>query len=172
MEVKILNKELRKRAVDNGLCQQWQNEWLCDWDLKKMVAQFYRGIDFFLQKRFISNDFIKENFEKQFLRENGIIVDDKYSLLNPEYAIFLGNSSSTIRYNGRNVSTIYITDNSSVKILAKTRSVTIVHLLGSAFCETEQDDTATIVVIVHSELARIAVSKNTKVRYELDYLKV
>ena len=67
-----------------GLCNQWQMEWSIDWNNDRMISQFYRGIDFYLKTRFVDRQFIKENFDIGLLRKNGILVDDTYSLINPE----------------------------------------------------------------------------------------
>lgn len=171
MDKKELNNELRTQAINNGLCAMWQKEWKNDWDLDKMVSQFYRGIDFFLDKRFVSDAFIKDNFEKDFLRKNGILVDDTYSLLNPSKAILIGNSQSNIRYNNYKVSTIYIIDNSKAKIIAKGHSAVIVHLLGSPQVEVEQKEHGNVLIINHSKESVIISDDGIKIKEEFDYLK-
>lgn len=166
-----LNKELRDSAIRYGLCNQWQNEWRKDWDKDKMVSRFYKGIDFYLKNRFVSNDFIKNNFDLNFLRNKGILVDDTYSLLNPENAILIGNSSSNIRFNGRNISTLYILDKSKAKITAKGKSFVMVHLLGMSELEAEQESGAEVVAIVHSTDCVVSSDSGVKIKYELDYLR-
>lgn len=159
-----LNERLRKAAIDCGLCEQWQHEWENDWDSTKMISQFYRGIDFFLDKRFISNEFIKENFDKDFLRKWGILVDDTYSLLNARHAILIGDSTSTIRINNHNVSEIYVIDNSKAKIIAKDNAKVIVRLLGKAQIEVEKKGSANVTVINHSKDSVIISNDNIKIR--------
>ena len=171
MNKKELNKELRTQAINNGLCAMWQKEWKKDWDLDKMISQFYRGIDFFLDKRFVSNNFIKENFDRDFLRKNGILVDDTYSLLNPRNAILIGESQSTIRFNNYMVTTIYVIDNSKAKILAKGHSSVIVHLLGNPQVEVEQKEHGNVLIINHSKESVIISDDGIKIKEEFDYLK-
>lgn len=171
MEILELNKELRTQAINNGLCAMWQKEWKEDWDLDKMISQFYRGIDFFLDKRFVSNNFIKENFDRDFLRKNGILVDDTYSLLNPRNAILIGESQSTIRFNNYMVATIYVIDNSKAKILAKGHSSVIVHLLGTPQVEVEQKEHGNVLIINHSKESVIISDDGIKIKEEFDYLK-
>lgn len=171
MNKKELNKELRAQAINNGLCAMWQKEWKEDWDLDKMISQFYRGIDFFLDKRFVSNNFIKENFDRYFLRKNGILVDDTYSLLNPRNAILIGESQSTIRFNNYMVTTIYVIDNSKAKILAKGHSSVIVHLLGNPQVEVEQKEHGNVLIINHSKESVIISDDGIKIKEEFDYLK-
>ena len=166
---KEINKELRDFAVSNGLCQEWQDMWEEDWNYEKMIEMFWNGIDFFLAKRFVDNDYINNNFDKDFLRDNGIIVDDKYSLLNPKNAIIIGDSTSVVRVNGYKASTIYALDNCHLKVTSKNRSFVIVHVLGKAKVDTSKYDLSRLVVILHSREA--TVTGNAIVREEYDYLK-
>ena len=165
------NRELRNSAVMCGLCNQWQMEWSIDWDYDRMISQFYRGIDFYLKTRFIDRQFIKEHFDIDLLRKNGILVDDTYSLSNPEKAILIGNSSSTIRVNGNKHSVIYLTDNAEVKITAKNRSFVIVHALDSATITAQQSESARLIVIKHSYNLTILPGTNAVVKEEYGYLK-
>lgn len=168
---KELNKELREFAISNGLCNKWQREWREDWDKDKMVSQFYRGIDFYIKNRFVSNDFLKNSFDVEFLRSKGILVDDTYSLLNPENAILIGKSSSNIRFNDRNISTLYILDKSKAKITAKGKSFVMVHLFGMAEVEAEQESGGEVVAIVHSTDCVVSSDSGVKIKYEFDYLR-
>ena len=163
---KELNKSLREMTISCGLCQQWQGEWKQDWNLDKMVSQFYRGIDFFISKRFMPNGFIKGNFDRDFLRENGVLVDDEYSLLCPRNAILIGKSKSNIRFNAYNTGTLYILDESVAKVTAKGGAFVMVHVYGKAQLEAEQTDKARIVVVNHSEESIIIAADNVKVREE------
>ena len=172
MELNTLNKSLRKDAIGFGLCQQWQGEWKSDWDKQKMVDKFFQGMDFCLKHRFPTNQFIKDNFDLDFRRKSNVLVDDKYSLLNPARALILGESESTIRMNARNSSTIYIRDNSHVKLLASGSSFVIVHLLDSAQIEVETKDNPHVVVITHSKDATLITDcQDVVYKEEYDWLK-
>lgn len=171
MSEKELNEQLRSKAVENGLCDQWQAEWKKDWDVDKMVRQFYRGIDFFLKTKFISNSFIVKNFDRAFLRKNGIIVDDAYSLVNPKMSIVCGDSKSTVRVNDYTVSVLYVTDSSDVTVIAKGHSMIIVHVLGNASVYARNEGNASITVLRHSTSCSVMAVSGVKVRDELDYLQ-
>lgn len=171
MNEKQLNDELRRTAIRNGLCEQWQGYWKKDWSLQKMAERFFTGIDFYLKNRFVTNDMFKSCFDKSFLRENGILVDDEYSLLNPTKAIAIGKSKSTIRYNSNNVASLYIVDESEVKIVAKGNSFVIVHLLDSTRATISQEGKAEVIAIIHSPSAKVYTDDTITIKYELDYLK-
>ena len=161
MEIKQINDQLRNDAIKFGLCQQWQDEWKEDWSQEKMVEKMFKGIDFCLKYRYPSNQFIKDNFDLDFRRKSNVLVDDRYSLLNPPYALILGDSKATIRLNGRKSSIIYIHDWSRVELYASGSSFAIVHLLGDSRIEVEKKDRAHIAVISHSNDARLFASDPT-----------
>lgn len=169
MNEKIINKLLKEKAIDCGLCDQWKKEWEQDWDFEKLANQFYRGLDFYLKTRFIPTKFFKESFDIDFLRKNGILVDDKYSLLNPENAILIGNSNGTVRMNGFKATNVYVVDKSHLKIIAKNRSFVIVHALDRCVINASKNDLAHLVVIKHSP--DVKVEGNAIVKEEYDYLK-
>lgn len=176
-----LNTFIRNAAIDNGLCQAWRTDWYQDWSKQKLINKFYRGIDFFLEKRFITNQFIKEAMPLPLLRDNAILVDDNYSIINPcqrdekmYYAITLGNTNTNIRLNNRNIATCYICDNSKVNIYARHNSYVLVHLLHNATLIARTFDEAKVTILVHSEDATYAVfgsEDSFRVKKELDYLK-
>lgn len=171
MDVKAINEILRDDAISNGLCAQWQSDWREDWDAQKMVDKYKEGIDFCIKHGYPGNEFIKQNFPKELLRENAVLVDDRWSLLNQKTCVLLGNSESTIRYNGRTVGSVYVKDNSRCTITAKVFSFCLVHAFDNARINCEATEQAAIVIIKHSE--KVIVDKsmgNIRVRKELDYL--
>lgn len=171
MENSELNKQLREAAIKNGLCEQWQGYWRRDWDFEKMVERFFTGIDFFLKNRFISNYMFKDGFSKDFLRKHAVLVDDEYSLLNPEKSILIGKSQSNMRFNGRTIATSYIVDQSVGNITAKGKAFVLIHLLDDAHVNVIQQDSAEVVVIIHSPTCKVTTSDTITIKYELDYLR-
>ena len=166
-EINALNKEIRDMAVSCGLCGQWQDEWKYDWDIDRMFSQFYRGMDFFIDKRFVSAEYIKQNFDRDILRQNGVIVDDEFSLMNPNNAILIGESKANVRMNGFKATTIYVTDKGKLKVTGKNKSFAMIHAYGNARIEAKTYDAATIVVIRHSENVSVSADEKVKVKDEI-----
>lgn len=158
-------------AIGCGLCEEWQLLWSEDWNEKRMITMFYKGIDFFFDKRFMSNDFIKDSFDTDFLRENGILVDDKRSLLNPKHACILGESDASMRFNALHFGEVYVADNSHLHLLAKDNAFVIVRLIGNAQAVIERTDSAKVKVIRHDITTKVQASDGVKVVKELDWLK-
>ena len=166
-----LNRDLRDQAVQLGLCQDWQKLWNKDWSREKMVERMFKGLDFCLKYHYPSNDFILKHFDRDFLRQSNVFVNDKYSVCNPKHGLILGDSEVTVRYNAWGNGAIHVRDNSTAKIFARNKSFVIVHLYEKAYVSAEQIDKATIVLIKHSPDVTIVANSNIKIKEEYDYLK-
>ncbi len=171
MNTTELSKTLRESARQNGLCDEWYNEWEDDSSAETLAAKMYKGLDFCILHHWPSNDFIKENFSQDFRHKVNVYVDDRHSALNPRQTLILGKSDITIRYNAANHGEVYIRDNSIVKLTAKNRSFVIVHLYEKACISTEQKDSAKIVMIKHSHDVTITHESSGDIKEEYDYLK-
>lgn len=166
-----LNKYLKEKAVELGLCQDWQNQWKQDWSQKKMINKFYEGIDFCLKNNFPSDDFIRSYFPPKILHDNGVYINDAYSGLNHTCSIIKKNSVITLRYNASNVGTVYVTDSSKLNLTAKNRSYIIVHALDDAIVTAQAFDDAKIVVIQHSATASVYSTGNVQMEKEFGWLE-
>lgn len=168
----VKNKELRDKAIELGLCDQWQGLWSNDWNDSKMIAKFKEGIDFCLAKDFPSVEYIKSHFNKQELRNGGVFVDDKRSVLNARMIVVRGLSDITARYNGNTVAEVYVTDNSKLRLYAKNHCHVILHILGNTQVYISQEDDAKVLAIRHSNACGVHVVKGSVTeREEFNYLK-
>ena len=129
---------------------------------EKEIYLIKKGADYFL---------IKENFSVDTLRQNNVLVDDKWSLINPVYAALIGNSKCTIRYNGRVSGRVYVMEGVSVKILAHNRSFVIVHSFGKTNIECKASDSAMIKIIHHWVKSEVKKDGFVTELEELDYLR-
>lgn len=161
-----LNKELRDTAIGYGLCQQWQDEWNRDYTDKELIGKFFDGMDFCIEHGYPTNEFIKKNFGKDFLRENNVLVDDKYSLLNPTNTAVFGDSVATARYNAFHSGRIWCKDNAKVNVMASGYSFVIVHAFGSAVINVTANDSSKIVLVRHSASCETHCKGNIIVREE------
>ena len=172
MDVKSLNNALRDEAITMGLCAGWQRMWKKGWDRTELIQKYKEGIDFCIQHDYPKNDFIKKNFTRDLLRENGILVDDERSLLNKRMCVLQGASEAIVRYNAWNVGTVYIRHNSHAIVTAKNMAFVIVRLFDNAEVECSTQDKASIVVLRHNEKTKVLKHEgNVKITDEFDYLK-
>ncbi len=166
------NSELRDKAISLGLCDLWQELWSKDWDDMKMIERYKEGIDFCLANDFPSVEYIKSHFSKEDLRKGGLFMDDKRSVLNEKMIVVRGSSDITARYNGDTVAEVYITDSATLKVYAKNHCHVILHIIGNAQVDIQQEDDATVLAIRHSKTCEIHVTKGSVTeREEYTYLK-
>jgi len=171
MDNKQLNTLLRKEAVSLRICDKVLGQWDADKGDCELVAMGYRNIDFLLKHHWPSNQTLKNIWSADFLRSNGVFVDDRWSANNIENSLILGNSKVTMRYNGWNIGRVYVRDNSQVSISAKNKSTVIVHAFDKAWIGVEQYDEARVVIIRHSENVVVAQHIGmANVKDELGYL--
>ena len=158
-----LNTELKEKAIAVGLCEQWQSEWTKSWTPKKMVEKYFEGINFCAENHYPDKEFIKQAFERKFLRKNNVLVDDEYSLLNPEQAMIMGTSKSNIRFNGTTLGRIHVQGDSDVKVYAKNRCHVMLHVWDKAQVKIETEDRATVIVIRHSPDTVVIAEKDIRI---------
>lgn len=165
------NEELRSKAISLGLCEQWQGYWKKDWDDRKMIERYKEGIDFCLANDFPSVEYIKSHFSKEDLRNGGLFMDDKRSVLNERLIVIRGFSDIHARYNGNTVAEIYITDSSTLKLSAKNDCHVIVHVWGNAQVDISQEDNAMVLAIKHTVTCNVQTNKgNATLKEEREVL--
>lgn len=116
MDNKELNRYLRSEARVMGLCDQWYDGWEKDSTRQELIEKYVRGIDFCISHDFPCLDFIRENFPRFQLRENGIYVDEGGVIERAGVVIVLGDSDLVVRVSGFMVCTLYVRHGSHVDV--------------------------------------------------------
>jgi len=166
-----INERLRQEALSLGICDKALGLWDKDLNDGALIELGYRNIDFLLKHHWPANETLKSIWSKDFLRSNGVFVDDRWSVNNAERGLVLGGSKATMRYNGWTVGRVYARDDSQVIVSAKNKSTVFVHAFEKAWIGIEQHDSASVVVIRHSD--SVVVSQNcgfSKIIDEFTYL--
>lgn len=162
-----LNEILRTKAIQLGLCQQWQDDWKDDWSKDEMFSKFFEGIDFCIANSYPSVEFIKKYFTKDELIRHNALVDIDRSILNVREAAVFGSSNVIARYNGRSGGRIYVKDNASLNVIAHNASHVIIHVIGSARVNASCHESARVVIIKHSKDCEINTSgENIEIKEE------
>ena len=151
MDKKQRNTLLRAEALSLGICDKVLGQWGADKSDRELVALGYSNIDFLLKHHWPANNTLKNIWPVDYLRSNGVFVDDRWSVNNPENSLVLGESKVTMRYNGWNIGRVYVRDNTQTYITAKNKSTVFVHAFENACVHVEQYDDARVVIIRHSE---------------------
>jgi hypothetical protein len=155
--MKELSIELRDMARKAGLCDKWFGEWDDDSNNEVLFDKYKRGIDFSIDKDWISNDFIKSHWDKETLQSYNIFVDDKGIKTENEKGIIIINGDSDIEmeYGNFDTADIYIRHTSNVKINALGFSRIMVNIYDDAIVEINCSEMAKVYVYKHSKKCNI-----------------
>lgn len=164
-----------------GLCNDWQNNvWNREMSQDELVGLFKRGLDFCIKHRWPSKSFITQNFQQDFLRHHGILVDDTRSypvrdenrrLIYIKEYVLLGKSNVTIRYTFRpHMCNVWACDKSTVKVDVKYGAYALVHLFDNATADIRTDLVSKVTVIRHSPDNKVKKEGIVVVKDEFHYL--
>jgi len=170
MTTKELNSVLREEGRFLGMCDEFYNDkW--NFSQEQLVQRMFKGIDFCLQHHWPSNEFIKKNFGRDFLRSHGVFVDDEYSVCNVQESLVLGGSNIRYRYSGRYYGNIRVRDLSKAHITARGDGLILIHLFERSCVNVKISERAKVSVIKHSPDVIVTASEGVRILEEFDYLK-
>lgn len=115
------SEELRNEAIGYGLCEEWQKRFGRNATDQEMIELYKEGIDFCINHRFPSAEYIEKNFDKELLVDNGIFVNSTLERLpmcnndKNEY-VFVGSTKAKISIKGHRVVTLWLLDDSQVDV--------------------------------------------------------
>lgn len=181
MTDKELSNILKTDARRLGLCDQWYGDWKEDTNKQELINLYIRGLDFCIERRWPSKQFVKHHFPQDLLRENGILVDDirSYPVRNPETRrliylkdyVLIGESSTVIRYSFRpHVCNVWAMDTSKVTVDVKYGAYILIHLFDKATADVTTDLVSKCTVIRHSENTKVTRNGCVNIKEEFDYL--
>lgn len=176
-----LSIKLREDARKIGLCDQWYGEWKDETNQQELIDKYKRGLDFCIKHRWPSKSFIKEHFSQNFLRNNGILVDDTRSyparhckngyIYIREY-VLIGNSQTTLRYAFRpHLCNVWACDSSTVIADVKYGAYILIHLFDNARAKITTDLVSKVTVIRHSPDTKVVKDGQVTVKDEFYYLE-
>lgn len=153
MENKELNKVLKARAIELGLCDKWQDEWDKDETKQELIEKYLRGIDFCIAHDFPKLEFIREYFPKKLLEKNGVFVDEaigrRDDVAAKETVVLLGRSQAELHYDGLGMGNIYVRHQSEVTIVARGWSRVFVECYEDSVVNVSSEDEGKVFVYQH-----------------------
>jgi len=144
-----LNKTLREEARKLGLCDEWYNDWSSFESKKKLAEKYFRGIDFCIRHDYPKLNFIRENFDKEFLISNGIFLDENVDASNVVKVVLLGKSKGELRYYGTRSCDVYVRHSSDVRIVATEGAKIFVETYNNCHISANADEYSKIFVYRH-----------------------
>ena len=172
MKLEEINKALYEKGVEHNMCSDVRDSWVNTLDKQELIDLWYANYDFALINHYPSNSDIKKFFDKKILRENNVLVDDKWSLLNPQKAMILGDSESNIRFNAFHVGQVWVRDNSMANIYVRDNADVTVCVIDHAEVNiVNYNSTARVLVIKYSPKVSVhGTGGGIKVRENYAYL--
>lgn len=156
MNLKEANKILFAQARELRMCDAVHKAWYGkSWSYDKLAEMMYRNLDFCVDNRWPSRETMKTLIPEDARHRNGIVVDERWSLLNTTFALVMGDSEAKARYNAFNVGQIHIFDKSRCYVSAKGHASVSVHVYDNASVNVIAEDSAHVLVVRHSASAKI-----------------
>ncbi|MCM1223079.1 MAG: hypothetical protein NC548_52365 [Lachnospiraceae bacterium] len=151
--MKELNEILRSEAIGLGLCQQWQSDWRANKNTGELIEMFKRGIDFCLEHRWPSCEFIKANFDKVELHDHNVYVGENVTGTVLSDGVAVIRECNGVIHTGRNsVTTIHCQDSKIISIKAGRGARVFLHLYNSTVERIEEDMHSVVKVYNHNDL--------------------
>ncbi len=172
MKLEEINKILYEKGLSCDMCKEVRDEWTETLSKQELIDLWFQNYDFAVTNHYPSNADIKNFFDKKLLRDNNVIIDDKWSLLNPSKAMILGDSDTNIRFNGFNVGQVWVRDNSMANIFVRDNAdVTVCVMEHGEVNIINYNSTARVLVIKYSSAAMVSKTGNgIRVRENYSYL--
>lgn len=181
MTERDISIKLREDARRIGLCDKWYEEWQDDTDKEHLMDKYKRGLDFCIKHRWPSVSFIKQHFTQEFLRDNGVLIDDQRSypvrdenrrLVYLRDFVLIGKSHAMIRYSFRpHMCQVWVCDKSTLTVDVKYGAFIMIHLFDDSSADITTDLVSKVVVIRHSPNASITKSGIVVTKDEFSYLE-
>ena len=149
-----LNKKLRDRAIELGLCEQWQGEWDKDRTQDELIKMWKKGSDFCFELHdFPNKEFIKAYFDRKVLNDNLIFVDEVVNSVNGGDGTWVLNGKCTgkISFSGFAAARLHIRHDCEVSIEASEMSKVFVSVYDKAKISVRQRGDSSVYVYTHGE---------------------
>ena len=149
---KSIGKKLKLQAESLGACEKGLDR-LEKLNEQELINRFVHFIDFIIEKHnFPSNEFIKENFDKDLLAHNNIYVDAEFERRNARQVVVVqGKSKGVLLYDGYTCSDVYVRHDSEVTIDCSRLSKVFISVYDNAKVNVTQRDGASVYVYLHGD---------------------
>ena len=162
-----LNKKLRDRAIELGLCEQWEGEWDKDRTQDELIKMWKKGSDFCFELHdFPNKEFIKAYFDKKVLNDNLVYVDEVVNVENGGNGTWVLNGKCTgnISFCGFAAARMYVRHDCDVSIDVSGMSKLFVSVYNNAKVNVKQSGKARVYVYKKSPSCEVNVVGDVNIR--------
>lgn len=162
-----LNRKLRDRAIELGLCEQWQGEWDKDRTQDELIKMWKKGSDFCFELHdFPNKEFIKAYFDRKVLNDNLIFVDEVVNSVNGGDGTWVLNGKCTgkISFSGFAAARLHIRHDCEVSIEASEMSKVFVSVYDKAKISVRQSGSSKVYVYKKSPVCKVSADGDVMVR--------
>ena len=161
---KNLGKQLKSQAEMLGACKKGLDN-LENLSEHELVNRYIHFIDFAVSANFPSNEFIKENFDKEILHKHNIYVDECVERRNARTVVVIqGKCTGNLFYDSFTTSDIYVRHDSDISIDCSRMSKVFINLYDNAKVHISQRDGATVYVYKHGDKCKVSYEGEVMVR--------
>lgn len=151
-----LNIELKKQAIAYGLCEKWTNDWSENRSKQELIDMWLRGLDFSIENDYPTNEFIKEHFEPELLKENHIFVDSPFHGVNLDKKVVVcGKSDGVLEFDKYATCDVYVRHESHAHVQASGCSKVFINLYDGANITIKQMDMAKVYIYLHGSYCHV-----------------
>ena len=162
-----LNKKLRDRAIELGLCKQWKSEWDKDRTQDELIKMWKKGSDFCFELHdFPNKEFIKAYFDRKVLNDNLVFVDEVVNVLNGDNGTWVLNGKCTgnISFGGFAAARLYVRHDCDVSIDVSGMSKVFVSVYNNAKVSVKQSGSSKVYVYKKNPSCEVDVDGDVMVR--------
>lgn len=159
-----LGKQLKSQAKELGACDKGLDN-LERLNEQELVNRYIHFVDFAIENDFPTNEFIKDNFDKELLHRNNIYVDEFIERRNARQVVVVqGKCTGTLLYDGMTTADIYVRHDSEVTIDCSRLSKVFISLHDRAKANVVQRDGASVYVYLRSDECEVQAEGDVMVR--------
>lgn len=136
---------LKKTAIKNGLCQDWQNNWDGS-NIEALIDMYKRGIDFCIENDYPNIEYMTDKFRGK-TEEFGVYINEIFTTnLSHDIYVVNGDSKGNMINNEYGCSKIYIRHNSEINVVCQGNSITFIDMFDNAKLNISMKDNARCIV--------------------------
>ena len=156
-----MNEQLIQKLAKDEACKSSLLA-LRNMSIEEMLQLYIEKIDFSICSDVMNDDFFIANSTPEQRYAAGIYVNEKYSKVNPELDVLIGETKADILIDGYSVTQLFLRDNSVANVTAKDNAYVIIDCFNDTFVKINQSNQSTVTVNLYGN-AKCEYAGNVKI---------